>query len=216
MSNKKNFNQVILLHPNSYYMMLEDKLSNDFINRKLIPCLNDESISDFNKWILIKQELNMFMKRKTKPFKNSLENQKSIRDEHFNNEINKNNNNFNKVETNENFLTSTPEFQIKKKYKKFYDKDNDMENNTINDFKRIPSKLDSGNSYNSIKKRKKHQQSPTTELNEQEIENEISDQAVRKKKIIKKSHGKDKENRQRYNTRSLQKGESWIKWISLY
>lgn len=207
-------------------MMLEDKMSTEFINRKLISCLNDKSISDFNKWIMIKQELNMFMRRKTKPFKNiqliehpkTDSNVNDINESiHENSLSNKNtldftqNNNF---ETPESFVNSTPKFEIKKKNIKF-DSKNDNENTTINDFKKQSQKMDHDKSSKSNTNRKRRQESPHNELNKTliEIDNSGKTKSKNKKKI--KSMEKTIQ-RHSYNTRSVQTGESWINWISLY
>lgn len=233
MSNKKQLNQVILLHPNTYYLMLENQVSTDFITRKLIPYLNDKSTTDFNKWIKIKQELNMFMQRKTKPYKSNIEHQKSILDEKaFNetvnpepnilkNHINANDDpdndiNHNKFEQNEKFFTSTPMLHIKKKYIKFYG--NNEENKTIDDFKKLSSKPIDENSDDSKKKRKSHQESPVEDIDETDLENKTTENPKSKTKRNRKSNKKPtKTNGQfAYNTRSVQKGESWIKWIPLY
>lgn len=225
MSNRKKLNQVILLHPNTYYMMLEDKSSSEFINRKLISCLNDESISDFNKWTIIKQELNMFMRRKTKPYKPYVENNKTFLNENGNNYTNqlepiisKNDQKQDtKTEPSEGFLTSTPKLHIKKKYFKFYDNNNLMENNTIKDFKKSSREEPVENS--SKQKNKRRQESPNKEIDEINIENNSSEKPKHKSQNKKTKTDKKVSksvDRYLYKTRSVQKGESWIKWISLY
>lgn len=230
MSNKKKFNQVILLHPNTYYLLLDNQLSSDFITRKLFPYLNDKSITDFNKWMMIKQELNMFMRRKTKSFKPALENSKANSEEKINNdgleldsmayktpnntlELNHMDSNLiNKFDSNEHLSTSTPKFHIKKKYKQFYD--HAKENETINDFKKLPAKEDNGKFNDSNQKRQRHQESPIVEVNEEYSGSDTPKKTKSNKKAKPKNTTKPSTTNP-YVTRSMQKGESWIKWISL-
>lgn len=71
---KALFNKVILLHPNKYHMLLNDSLSADFINRKLLPIFVNKSQTDFSKWLAIKEELGLYSNRKKNLKPNHVEN----------------------------------------------------------------------------------------------------------------------------------------------
>lgn len=223
MSNKGKLNQVILVHPNTYYLMLEDQLSSEFISRKLIPYLNDKSISDFNKWIMIKQELNIFMKRKNRPIKPALENNKSVvsGDVHFNSEsvnqeFNTNLDNSTDKAQSDNF--DKPEkLQKKQQHSKFYD-EIDFNENSLNDLNKVKRKLDY-EGYPNMNNETSLQETPNNELKQRKLSDETSTKPSsknKKGKRNKKGNESKSSSKHQYNTRSVQKGESWNKWVSLY
>lgn len=230
MSNKGKFNQVILLHPNTYYVMLEDQLSTEFISRKLIPYLNDDSISDFNKWIKIKQELNIYMKRKNKPPQPALENNKSI----INGDVNFNSENVNRIisknsgnsidktksdifETPEKFDKSTPKLSRKQKNIKFYD-ELDFNDKSLNDSKKIKRKLEYEDYPKEIMKKTSLHENPNNDLKRKKSYGDDNSIKTSSKNTKEKNNGNESktDSKHQYYTRSVQQGESWNKWISLY
>jgi len=62
--NKHNLSKVILMHPNSYQKLINNDRGNELINIKFLPILNNNKISDFDKWIKIRQELSYYQNKK--------------------------------------------------------------------------------------------------------------------------------------------------------
>lgn len=198
--------------------MLEDQLSTEFINRKLVPFLNDESISDFNKWIKIKQELNMFMKRKINPIKPLMDQHKSVLKEE--DVINKNvdtnlqiTQNYGIFETPKKKSNSAPELEKKNKYTTYFE-DNELDEKP---FKISKRKIDEEDYAYIRKKPKSIHENTNVELKKKKLFDGPSEKS-QSKNIISKSKGNESKTntKHQYDTRSVQKGESWIKWTPLY
>lgn len=52
------------MHPNEYHKIINDEKGTDLISKKFLPILNNSKISDFNKWIQIRQELCYYQNKK--------------------------------------------------------------------------------------------------------------------------------------------------------
>jgi len=63
-TNKHNLSKVILMHTNSYQKLINNDRGNELINTKFLPILNNNKISDFDKWLKIRQELSYYQNKK--------------------------------------------------------------------------------------------------------------------------------------------------------
>ncbi|QKS69577.1 hypothetical protein 3 [Drosophila-associated adintovirus 2] len=58
--------KVILMQPNEYHKLITNNRGEELINRKFLPIICNSKLSDFDKWIKIRQELNYFVYKKKK------------------------------------------------------------------------------------------------------------------------------------------------------
>jgi len=58
--------KVILMQPTEYHKLITNTRGEEIINRKFLPIICNSKLSDFDKWIKIRQELNYFVYKKKK------------------------------------------------------------------------------------------------------------------------------------------------------
>jgi len=58
--------KVILMQPTEYHKLIKNTRGEELINKKFLPIICNSKLSDFDKWIKIRQELNYFVYKKKK------------------------------------------------------------------------------------------------------------------------------------------------------